>query len=113
MLSSSSTGRALFALLLTGPLLQACESEPSSRLAEAEPEISREEAIRIAVAHARVDTFMPIDPDERLTWVREDEEGLWHISFPGKPGVVVRKGGEPHIFVSRTSGEITRVYYTR
>jgi len=59
--------------------------------------ISREQAIEIAL-------------DDRDTEVVE-EETYWHVYFPYTSDEVL--GGEPHVWVSKSQGDVIQIYYTQ
>jgi hypothetical protein len=70
--------------------------------------ISRTEAITIATQAVNDDGVMSLDG--RDTEVVEAAT-YWHIYFPYTSHELV--GGEPHVWVDKTSGEVTDIYYTQ
>ena len=69
--------------------------------------ISREQAITIATQEVVDDGVMSLDG--RDTEVVE-ETTYWHIYFPFSS--LNLRGGEPHVWVDKSSGNVTRIYYT-
>jgi hypothetical protein len=69
--------------------------------------ISREQAITIATQEVVDDGVMSLDG--RDTKVVE-ETTYWHISFPYSSPLL--RGGEPHVWVDKSSGNVTKIYYT-
>jgi hypothetical protein len=72
------------------------------------PVISSESAVKFAREKVQNDGVMSLDG---RTTVVKDEQANWHISFPSPSSKMF--GGEPHVYVDKTSGAITKVYYTQ
>jgi hypothetical protein len=72
------------------------------------PGINSDEAVKIAKERVLADGVMSLDG---RTPVVKDEKDHWHVSFPIMLPFVV--GGEPHVFVDKASGSITKIYYTQ
>jgi len=70
--------------------------------------ISREQAIEIAVQAVQDDGVMSLD--DRDAEVVE-EETYWHVYFPYTSDEVL--GGEPHVWVSKSDGDVIQIYYTQ
>lgn len=70
--------------------------------------ISREEAITIATQEVETDGVMSLDG--RDTEVVE-EATYWHIYFPYTSHELL--GGEPHVWVDKSTGEVIDIYYTQ
>lgn len=72
-----------------------------------------DDAITRAQERIADEGYVSVDYGERDTSVVE-EGGAWHISFPLKIDTTIYKiGGEPHVLISKSDGEILSVYYTR
>jgi len=69
--------------------------------------ISQTEAITIAKQAVEEDGVMSLDG--RDTEVVEAAT-YWHIYFPFSS--LNLRGGEPHVWVDKSSGNVTRIYYT-
>lgn len=70
--------------------------------------ISSEDAVKLAQQRVQTDGVMSVDG--RIAVV-EEEQNYWHVSFPlSSPKVF---GGEPHVLIDKTSGAITKIYYTQ
>lgn len=69
--------------------------------------ITSDEAITIATGAVENDGVMSLDG--RDTEVLE-EATYWHIYFPYSSPLT--RGGEPHVFVNKTSGAVIDLYYT-
>jgi len=69
--------------------------------------ITSEEAITIATQEVEADGVMSLDG--RDTEVVE-EATYWHIYFPYTSPVM--RGGEPHVWVDKTTGDVINLYYT-
>ena len=70
--------------------------------------ISRERAIEIARARIEYEGVMSLDGRDT---VAEIEGDVLHVYFPSADATI--RGGEPHVFVSLASGEVTDVRYTQ
>ncbi|MFQ5860884.1 MAG: hypothetical protein ACE5IG_04955 [Dehalococcoidia bacterium] len=78
------------------------------RVREEAVPISNEEAISIATERVEADDVMSLADREVVV---EDAGDEWHIYFlPSDPEVL---GGEPHVFISKEDGSITRIFYTQ
>lgn len=89
-------GAGAIALVLT---FGACEPTPTG--------ITAEEAMETARQRVEADGVMSLDG--RDTEV-EEEADSWHICFPYTSDEIF--GGEPHVFVDKSSGEVIDIYYT-
>jgi hypothetical protein len=69
--------------------------------------ITREEAITTATQAVQDDGVMSLDG--RSTQAAE-EATYWHIYFPFSSPLT--RGGEPHVWVDKASGNVTKIYYT-
>lgn len=69
---------------------------------------SREQAITIATQRVQEDGVMSLVG--RDTEVVEGADS-WHIYFPYTSHELV--GGEPHVLVSKSTGEVMNIYYTQ
>jgi hypothetical protein len=69
--------------------------------------ISREEAITIANQAVEEDGVMSLDGRDTEA---VEEATYWHIYFPFSS--LNLRGGEPHVWVDKSSGNVTRIYYT-
>ena len=90
-------GVAVIILVLTIP------TRPS-----AQPDITPEEATAIARQRVQDDGVMSLDG--RDTEVVEEAD-YWHIYFPYTSHEI--RGGEPHVWVDKSSGEVIDIYYTQ
>ena len=70
--------------------------------------ITSEEAITIATQAVGDDGVMSLDG--RDTEVVEEAD-YWHIYFPYTDQWL--RGGEPHVLVNKTTGEVIDIYYTQ
>ena len=70
--------------------------------------ITLEEAIAIATQRVEEDGIMSLDGRDT-----ESVEGAdsWHIYFPYTSHELV--GGEPHVWVDKSSGDVIDLYYTQ
>ena len=66
-----------------------------------------EEATEIARQRVEADGVMSLDG--RDTEVVEEAD-YWHIYFPYTSDEVL--GGEPHVWVNKSDGEVIQIYYT-
>jgi hypothetical protein len=69
--------------------------------------ISREQAITIATQEVVDDGVMSLDGRDTVV---VEEATYWHISFPYSSPLT--RGGEPHVLVNKTTGNVTNIYYT-
>ncbi len=90
-------GVAAITMVLTIP---ACPS--------VEPGITHEEATTIARQRVEDDGVMSLDGRDTE---HEEEADSWHIYFPYTSDEI--RGGEPHVRVDKSSGEVIDVYYTQ
>jgi hypothetical protein len=70
--------------------------------------ISREQAITIATQAVEDDGVMSLDGRDTEA---VEEATYWHIYFPYTSHELL--GGEPHVFVDKTSSDVTNIYYTQ
>jgi hypothetical protein len=87
-------GTAVITLMLT---LAGCGSTGTSR----------EQAITIATQAVEADGVMSLDGRDTVV---VEAATYWHISFPYSSPLT--RGGEPHVWVDKTSGNVTNIYYT-
>ena len=90
-------GVAVITLALTIP---ACPSVP--------PGSTQEQAIAIAIQKVEQDGVMSLDG--RDTEVVEEAD-YWHIYFPYTSHEI--RGGEPHVLVAKSDGEVIEIHYTQ
>ena len=69
--------------------------------------ISREQAITIATQEVVDDGVMSLDGRDTVV---VEAATYWHISFPYSSPLT--RGGEPHVWVDKTTGNVTNIYYT-
>ena len=69
--------------------------------------ITREQAITIATQAVADDGVMSLDGRDTES---VEEATYWHIYFPYSSPLT--RGGEPHVWVDKTSGNVTNLYYT-
>jgi hypothetical protein len=69
--------------------------------------ITREQAITIATQAVADDGVMSLDGRDTESI---EEATYWHIYFPHSSPLT--RGGEPHVWVDKTSGNVTNIYYT-
>jgi hypothetical protein len=67
-----------------------------------------EEAITIATQAVVNDGVMSLDGRDTES---ADEVTYWHIYFPYTSHELL--GGEPHVWVDKTTGDVTNIYYTQ
>jgi hypothetical protein len=70
--------------------------------------ITREEAITIATQAVEDDGVMSLEGRDTES---VEEATYWHIYFPYTSHELL--GGEPHVWVDKTSGNVTSIYYTQ
>jgi len=70
--------------------------------------VTLEEAIGIARQRVEDDGVMSLDGRDTE---QEEEADSWHIYFPYTSHEI--RGGEPHVWVDKSSGEVTDIYYTQ
>jgi hypothetical protein len=70
--------------------------------------ITLEEAIDIAIQRVQVDGVMSLDGRDTES---VEEADSWHIYFPYTSHELL--GGEPHVWVDKSSGDVTQIYYTQ
>jgi len=70
--------------------------------------ITLEEAIEIAIQRVEADGVMSLAGRDT-----ESVEGAdsWHIYFPYTSHELL--GGEPHVWVDKSSGDVIQIYYTQ
>jgi hypothetical protein len=90
-------GAGAIALVLS---LGACEPAPTG--------ISAGEAIEIAKQRVEEDGVMSLDGRDTES---EEESDSWHIYFPFTSHEM--RGGEPHVWVDKSSGDVIDIYYTQ
>lgn len=93
---------ALIVIGLFATMVMGCSETTTTSMAE---------AIQIAKDHVAADGVMTIDDSERDS-VAADEGSVWHVSFPYKDSMEML-GGEPHVFVAKSDGTVTDIYYTQ
>ncbi len=70
--------------------------------------ITAGEAIEVAKQRVEEDGVMSLDGRDTET---EEEADSWHIYFPYTSDEI--RGGEPHVWVDKSSGEVIDIYYTQ
>jgi hypothetical protein len=70
--------------------------------------ITLEEAVEIAIQRVEADGVMSLDDRDTE---HEEEADSWHIYFPYTSHEL--RGGEPHVWVDKSSGEVIDIYYTQ
>ena len=90
-------GATVITLILT---FGACEPTPTG--------ITAGEAIEIARQRVEADGVMSLDGRDTES---EEEADSWHIYFPYTSHEIL--GGEPHVWVDKSSGEVIDIYYTQ
>jgi hypothetical protein len=70
--------------------------------------ITREQAITIATQAVVDDGVMSLDGRDTVV---VEEADSWHIYFPYSSHELL--GGEPHVLVDKTTGEVIDLYYTQ
>jgi hypothetical protein len=70
--------------------------------------ITLEEAIDIAIQRVQVDGVMSLDGRDTES---VEEATYWHIYFPFTDHYL--RGGEPHVWVDKTTGDVIDIYYTQ
>ena len=96
----------VFSVALVG-----CQGAPP---AEGSGSDSSKAAVRTAVDHIRTSAGPEFDLSEHMILLREHED-TWEVSFPRRsPDSAGRYtlGGEPHVLISRATGEIVDVFDT-
>ena len=70
--------------------------------------ITLEEAIDIAIQRVGADGVMSLDGRDTES---VEEATYWHIYFPFTDHYL--RGGEPHVWVDKTTGDVIDIYYTQ
>jgi len=66
------------------------------------------EAIETARQRVEADGVMSLDGRDTES---EEEADSWHIYFPYTSHEI--RGGEPHVWVDKSTGDVTDIYYTQ
>jgi hypothetical protein len=78
----------------------ACEPTPAG--------ITVGAAIEVAKQRVEADGVMSLDGRDTES---EEESDSWHIYFPFTSHEI--RGGEPHVWVDKSSGDVIDIYYTQ
>jgi hypothetical protein len=70
--------------------------------------ITLEEAIDIAIQRVEADGVMSLAGRDTES---VEEADYWHIYFPYTSHELL--GGEPHVWVDKSSGDVSQIYYTQ